>query len=310
MWWLLIGFCGFLGYLPGLPEDLRLLNLFFLLPLVKSVLIVFTTRDEEMHLAVPDLPIPPPSGNALMFVGRLFVSQLAALFVPSMWLQVFHQSIGQIRKASRTVNNPNQYRQKMRYRLPFEGEWYVLNGGTTPKTSHSWNIPTQRYAYDFVIVDEDYRRWKTDGQSLSDYLCYGILVCSPADGEVVAVRDGIRDAPQVGTGWLDIFTPHFPGNTVTIRHTEGEYSFFAHLIPNSIQVQVGMEVKSGQIIGYCGNSGHSTEPHLHFHFQDHADFWNAAGLPIAFDGVAVKGQPATNDVCLIRGMKVKLPCSD
>ncbi|MCS7071216.1 MAG: M23 family metallopeptidase, partial [Anaerolinea sp.] len=60
-----------------------------------------------------------------------------------------------------------------------------------------------------------------------------------------------------------------------------------------------------QPVGQCGNSGHSTEPHLHFHIQDRVDFWTAAGLPIAFDGVSVDGQPAADDVYLVRGTRVR-----
>jgi murein DD-endopeptidase MepM/ murein hydrolase activator NlpD len=197
------------------------------------------------------------------------------------------------------------YQQRCRYRLPFDGEWIIINGGITPETSHSWDIVAQRYAYDFVQVDAGLRRWRTDGKHLTDYLCYGEPLLAPAAGEVVAVVDGTRDAPAVGTGWLDVRTPHFPGNIVTIRHAEGEYSCFAHLVPGSITVQVGEQVASGQVIGRCGHSGHSTEPHLHFQFQDQADFWTAAGLPIAFDGVSVNGGPPQDHVYLSRDQRVQ-----
>lgn len=47
------------------------------------------------------------------------------------------------------------YQSINQYSLPFEGKWTVVNGGVTEKLSHSWEIPTQRYAYDFVILDEN-----------------------------------------------------------------------------------------------------------------------------------------------------------
>ena len=52
-------------------------------------------------------------------------------------------------------NLPNieNYHTQVKYSLPFDGEWVVANGGVTEKTSHSWEIPTQRYAYDFIILD-------------------------------------------------------------------------------------------------------------------------------------------------------------
>lgn len=309
MLWILGGLLGFLGYVPGLPTELRLLNLLFLVPVAHSVFKRLTTRrqpeQETPAPAVPELPIAPSAGGSLLMVSRLFLSQLLGLFIPTFWPQIYRQLSGQSKLADRVVSSPADYVQKGRYRLPFSGEWYVFNGGVTQKTSHSWDILTQRYAYDFVIVDEHWRRWRTDGRALSDYRCYGVPVCAPADGEIVAITDSVRDAPGPGTGWLDIFTRHFPGNTVTIRHQEGEYSFFAHLIPGSLKVNVGEQVQRGQAVGLCGNSGHSTEPHLHFHFQDGPDFWTAAGLPIAFDDVIVDGQQSPQPIYLVRGTKVQ-----
>ena len=46
------------------------------------------------------------------------------------------------------------YCSAVQYSLPFEGKWVVVNGGVTKEISHSWEIPTQRYAYDFLILDE------------------------------------------------------------------------------------------------------------------------------------------------------------
>ncbi len=164
----------------------------------------------------------------------------------------------------------------------------------------------QRYAYDdFVVVDGSLRRWYRKGDRLEDYRCYGAPILAPAYGLVVEVRDGVRDAPGAGTGWMDPFTPDFRGNFVTIRHAEEEYGFLAHLIPGSIRVAVGERVTEGQQIGRCGNSGHSTEPHLHFHLQDRADFFEAAGLPVAFDGVSIGGEPPVSNLYLRRCNRIR-----
>lgn len=303
-WWFYAGLAGFLGYVPGLPIELVLLNLCFLWPLIAG----FIRRRRQPRTAStdvappqPDLPLPAVAGGNFLFMTRVIVSQIVALLSPVMWPQIARQTAGQSAAESRVVDAAAQYTQKVRYRLPFDGEWYVFNGGVTPATSHSWEIAGQRFAYDFVIADEAYRRWRTEGDGRganpADYLCYGVPVLSPADGEVVAIRDGLPDAPAVGTGWIDPFSRHFPGNIVTIRHAEGEYSFFAHLVAGSIVVHPGDRVVAGQMIGRCGHSGHSTEPHLHFHMQDTADFWTAAGLPVAFDAVAVRRA----DGCSVEG---------
>jgi hypothetical protein len=59
-----------------------------------------------------------------------------------------------------------------------------------------------------------------------------------------------------------------PGNLVVIKHADGEYSLFAHFKQNSIRVKIGDKVAKGQLIGLCGNSGNSSEAHLHFQVQN------------------------------------------
>jgi hypothetical protein len=302
-WWLYVGLIGFLGYVPLFPGELRLLNLFMLTPLVLRFVRRLTRPPQEQSKPAP--PLPPSSGGAGLFTVRVLLSQMLMLVVPSMLYQIIRQSWGQIAAHLRAVDSPARYQQKVRYRLPFDGEWYTFNGGTTPTTSHSWDIVGQRFAYDWVVADDSLRRWRTDGRAAADYLCYDLPILAPADGEVAAVVEGVRDAPGPGTGWLDVLTAHFPGNAVTIRHAEGEYSFLAHLRPGSICVRVGDRVKQGQEIGRCGNSGHSAEPHLHFHVQDCADFFKAAGLPVAFDRVMVDGSAPADGVYICQGTRVQ-----
>lgn len=308
LWWILwlFGFVGFLGYVPGLPTELRLLNLCFMIPLIRNLIKRRTSpvQYEEVP-ARPEEPLPPSAGGAALFITRYIMATLFCFLIPPQLIQIIRHSAGQTRADKRGFTSTAAYQQKVRYRLPFDGTWYVTNGGITPKTSHSWDIVGQRFAYDFVMTDETLRRWRTNGKHVEDYLCYNLPILAPADGEIVDVVEGVRDAPGVGTGWLDVFTRHFPGNAVMIRHANEEYSFLAHLIPGSISVRVGQTVKQGQIIGYCGNSGHSTEPHLHFHVQDHPNFFQGAGLPVAFDHVSVNGTQTQDSIYLLRGTQVQ-----
>ncbi|MFW5991841.1 MAG: M23 family metallopeptidase [Halanaerobiaceae bacterium] len=64
----------------------------------------------------------------------------------------------------------------------------------------------------------------------------------------------------------------------------------AHFIPASIPVKAGETVKQGQVIGKCRNSGHSTEPHLYFHVQNHPCFYLGIGLPIKFSQLKIDGK--------------------
>ncbi len=172
---------------------------------------------------------------------------------------------------------------KTKYELPFsDGTWKAVNGGSIRENSHSWDILTQRYAYDFVIVDENGSSHKNCGEALSDYYCFEAEVVSPAAGEVVTVRNGVRDYTRVGDLSVDWKTRDFRGNHIVIKHSKDEFSFIAHIKKDSFVVKVGDRVRTGQLLALCGNSGHSTEPHIHFQLQNKHSFWFAMGLPVIF----------------------------
>ena len=78
------------------------------------------------------------------------------------------------------------------------------------------------------------------------------------------------------------------GNHVTIRTDDGAYALVAHLRRSSLRVRVGDRVTAGQHLADCGNSGNSTEPHVHAQLMDRASLWVARGLPISFPDSAVE----------------------
>lgn len=190
------------------------------------------------------------------------------------------------------IPNAENYQCKVQYSLPFQGVWTAVNGGVDKASSHSWGIQTQRYAYDFVILDEEGHSFSGDQTNATDYYCYSKEVLVPADGEVVEVRAGYPDSLLLGKGKVDCSARDIRGNYILIRHADKEYGLLAHLKPGSIRVKVGDKVKRGQCIASCGNSGNTSEPHLHFHLQDGMSFYTSAGLPIEFTNISA--QPATN----------------
>ncbi len=142
--------------------------------------------------------------------------------------------------------------------LPFFGEWFIsqgINGGITHK--EDW-----KDAWDFVIVEDNKSEYSNDGSSIKDYYCYNTPVVAPLDGKVVRTFDNIDDNEigevNLNKNW---------GNTIIIEHTDGLYSSLSHLVPGSIKVKIGEDVKKGQVLAKCGNSGRSPHPHLHFQFQ-------------------------------------------
>lgn len=204
------------------------------------------------------------------------------------FLQSLKQLVGMITAPLRygfNMPNADNYQNKIQYSLPFHGTWTAVNGGIDKKNSHSWSIQTQRYAYDFVILDEEGHSFSGVDTKLSDYYCYGKKILAPADGVVVEVQDTYPDSLLLGKGQADCSAKDIRGNYILIRHAHKEYGLLAHLKPGSICVKKGDIVKRGQYIAYCGNSGNTSEPHLHFHLQDGINFYTSAGLPIEFTGI-------------------------
>ena len=240
----------------------------------------------------PSGPIADPRFNTPRKAAALFfnygVSSLLFYLNPLLATQSFLQIAGIFREKAfgRPVLDAKDYQQKVNYILPVTGQWRVTNGGVTRETSHSWDIPSQRFAYDLVKYGPNGRSFEHDGRRLEDYFCFGAPILAPADGTVIAVRDGIRDAPRVGTFWMDWLTRSITGNSVLIQHAEGEYCLLAHLKRGSVRVRAGQSVRQAQEIGRCGHSGNSTEPHLHFQFQNGKSFYFSSGLPVKFTGFA------------------------
>ncbi|MCL2368030.1 MAG: M23 family metallopeptidase [Oscillospiraceae bacterium] len=177
------------------------------------------------------------------------------------------------------------------YILPFAGKWTVFNGGIGKGMSHSWSIVAQRYAYDFIIMDETGKSFAGDNTRLESYYCYGKDVIAPADGRVVKISSKHRDS-RVSGEKVYCDTWDIRGNFVVIKHAAKEYSVFAHLLPGSITVGKGDQVRQGQVIAKCGNSGNTSEPHLHYQLQSGKSFFTSAGLPISF--VGIQGEEKTN----------------
>ncbi|AEY64523.1 M23 family metallopeptidase [Clostridium sp. BNL1100] len=183
--------------------------------------------------------------------------------------------------------SPNNHNCKIEYILPFERECSVVNGGLDKSVSHSWYILPQRYAYDFSVIDQHGKSHTGDGKSVENYYCYGMNIISPADGEVVSVCDKYADSKVYADGTVDCSARDIRGNYIMLKHDGNQYSTIAHIMPKSILVAAGQKVKRGEIVARCGNSGNSSEPHIHFQIQDGKNFFASAGLPIHFSDITI-----------------------
>ncbi len=177
------------------------------------------------------------------------------------------------------------------YSLPFRGEWVVVNGCYTQQYSHSWGLPSQRYAYDFIMLDSNAQSYDGPFKACESYYCYNQEILAPADGEVVELLDGCEDSLILGKIGYFVKAKHIAGNYIVIKHNSDEYSFLAHLKKGSLRVVVGDVVIRGQVIAHCGNTGNSSEPHLHYQLQRGKDFYSSPGIPIQFDAIKVMEIP-------------------
>jgi hypothetical protein len=177
------------------------------------------------------------------------------------------------------------YTTQTHLRLPFDGEWFVFWGGRTREQNYHVIAPDQRFAYDFV-VRRDGVTHEGDGTRVEQYFCWGRPILAPAAGTVAVAVDSLADnAP----GQRD--PAHAAGNHVILDHGNGEFSLLAHLRSGSVAVRPGATVAAGQKLGECGNSGNTSEPHLHYHLQNTAVFGRAEGLPAQFLGYMADGRP-------------------
>ena len=121
-----------------------------------------------------------------------------------------------------------------------------------------------------------------------DYLAYGEPLLAVADGTIVTVVSDTPDSPPsalpVGIGLADL-----GGNNVIIDIGNGVYASYLHLAPGSPTVKVGDKVTRGQVIGRLGNSGNSSEAHLHFQLQTTPALFPGDNIPFEIDALTYQG---------------------
>lgn len=191
--------------------------------------------------------------------------------INGLYIKPFTESISQ-----------NLDRNKSDLILPFKGEWFVFWGGDTKEENYHVENKAQKGAFDFVIKDKEGKTYKNKGNQNKDYYAFGKEIISPCKAKVVQVVDGIHDNVPG-----EMNPVYVPGNTVILKTENNEYLFFAHFKKHSIVVEEGQDIKQGDLLGLCGNSGNSSEPHLHFHIQDQQYMYKATGMKSFFTDILV-----------------------
>ena len=200
--------------------------------------------------------------------------------------------------------------QSVELTYPFRGRWLVQNSPADRIPSHGSRLYGTTYAIDFVRVDSRRRSLPFTLASLvrpeppERFIGFGQPILAPTSGVVVAVHEGepdhdsFRGLPSIGyaltqrrrvaRGWSGL-----AGNYVVIEVACGRAVVaLCHLRQGSILVQPGQPLAAGTPVGQCGNSGNSTEPHVHVQAMDTLDANSAIGVPLSFPG----GLPRNGDI--------------
>ncbi|WP_051130017.1 M23 family metallopeptidase [Pedobacter arcticus] len=198
--------------------------------------------------------------------------------------------------------DPNKFAETKRnitpMRLPFKDEWTVFWGGDTREQNYHVVVKFQQNAFD-LIIQENGKSYKTDGKTNEDYYCFGKEIIAPCNAEVAYAVDGVKDNIPGELNKMFIL-----GNSVLLKTNNKEYILLAHFKQNTIKVKQGDIVKKGAFLGLSGNSGNSSEPHLHFHIQDLENFNKATGIKCFFNNILVNGI-LQKDYSLVKGDHIK-----
>ncbi|MFC8627835.1 M23 family metallopeptidase [Streptomyces anulatus] len=199
---------------------------------------------------------------------------------------------------------------------PVSGRWTALNSPADRTPSHGTHVYGQTYAID-IVADPETGEGESSARPAFRWLwpffrrnrafpAFGAPLLAVADATVVRASDGQRDhlsrnsLPALaylmlieGSVRSFVGVRRIFGNHVILDLGGGTYAAYAHVQRGSLQVKAGDTVRAGQRLGRVGNSGNTTEPHLHFQLMDGPDLDNARGVPFTWRGVGVPANGET-----------------
>jgi hypothetical protein len=174
------------------------------------------------------------------------------------------------------------------------------------------------YAIDFVPVDAHGRSapwsWAAalSTEAPEGFVGFDAPILAPCAGRVVIAHDGEPDhEARRSQLTLALYlvgqrrrirggAPAIAGNHVVIAVDDaGPFVLLAHLRHGSVEVGAGDRVQVGDVLGRCGNSGNSTQPHLHIQATDTTEWDRARGLPIAFRANGAPALPGESEIVTV-----------
>ena len=152
----------------------------------------------------------------------------------------------------------------------------LKNGKFSDDSSYIYTLPFQPNKNVFLVQAYESKMSHKGEIALDFKLKKGTKICAARDGLVIAVR---KDAEKGGL--KQAYLPE--ANYITIQHADGSVAHYWHLQKNGVNVNPGDTVKTGQIIGYSGNTGYSAFPHLHFEVQAYNAEGKFVQIPTRFN---------------------------
>lgn len=177
--------------------------------------------------------------------------------------------------------------------------WVAANGCCNPDITHRGSVQSvngalydsQRFAIDWMRLDEQGRLVHGDESDVHNYTDYGADVLAVANAKVVSVLNNLDDqVPGRLPEPSSITIETVDGNHVVLDLGGGRFAFYAHLQKNSIKVRPGDAVKKGAVLGKLGNTGNTSAPHLHFHIMNRPSPMAADGIPYLIEAFDFSGQ--------------------
>ncbi|MFC5213884.1 M23 family metallopeptidase [Streptomyces coerulescens] len=210
-----------------------------------------------------------------------------------------------VNRTGRTPQGPPKDRAPIEVRPPVTGRWSALNSPADRTPSHGTHAYGQTYAIDIVAEPEPGTRpgfsalWPLARRN-ADFPAFGAPLLAVADGTVVRAEDRQRDhlsrTSLFGLLYLMLVegavremagVRRIVGNHLVLDLGDGTHALYAHLGRGSLTVAEGDRVRAGQVLARCGNSGNSSEPHVHFQLMDGPDPDTARGIPFTWRGIGV-----------------------
>ncbi len=164
---------------------------------------------------------------------------------------------------------------------PFETESVMFHAGHNTLVNYHVAHKSQKHAIDVNLPMPRMLEVPIGEKELEDFACFGAPLIAPAAGEIVKV---VSDLPDQEIGTTNAKAP--AGNHVVIKMDDTHYALLAHMKQGSASVFEGDQVQIGQRLGECGNSGNTSEPHLHFQVQRYPELFAEGGFtyPVKFNG--------------------------